>query len=346
MKMRQVSVGLCLALAAACANSPVSPSGSVSLTAPAPVSPTGGVQIADASQPVTVTIANATANDPNVAVVDTIEVATDAAFTKIVQSRDVSQSAGRTSATLAVLPAGQTYFWRVRATAGATVSSVSASASFAIGATVQFQAPTAIEPTGGITVGTALPTLTVGNASYSGPVGAITYRFDIAATPSFATVVSTGMVNEGANGRTVFTPASALAYGTTYYWRAQAIDANGASSAFTTAATFVTPAPGDVLWPNIQPPGTPGKAIRGDNWETQTLVSYAGDVFTSPTIEMRRVFDLMDRGFDPQAAIDWMNSNGYPTSAAYYSRVEVIGFPFMYMALIDGRWDLIYRVGA
>ena len=41
-----------------------------------------------------------------------------------------------------------------------------------------------------------------------------------------------------------------------------------------------------------------------------------------------------------------MHSNGYPTVAAYYPSVAVIGFQHEYMALINGRWDLILKVGA
>jgi hypothetical protein len=65
-----------------------------------------------------------------------------------------------------------------------------------------------------------------------------------------------------------------------------------------------------------------------------------------PTIEQLRVFDLLDRGYDPQSALNWMNSNGYSTVAVYYSSVQVIGFPFEYMALVGGQWELVIRVGA
>jgi hypothetical protein len=48
----------------------------------------------------------------------------------------------------------------------------------------------------------------------------------------------------------------------------------------------------------------------------------------------------------PQAAIDWMHANGYPTAAAYFSSVNVIGYQFSYLALINGQWDLVIRSGA
>ena len=99
------------------------------------------------------------------------------------------------------------------------------------------------------------------------------------------------------------------------------------------------------LWLGAQPPGTNGQATLGDNWQDQKVRSLTGDLFSSPTLEEVRVFDLIDRGFEPQAASDWMNSSGYATSAAYYPSIHVIGFPTEYMALINGRWDLVVRIG-
>ena len=65
--------------------------------------------------------------------------------------------------------------------------------------------------------------------------------------------------------------------------------------------------------------------------------------FVSPTIEELRLFDLIDRGMNPDAAIAWMHANGYPTIAAYYSSLGVIGVLYEYMALVNGRWDLVLR---
>ena len=59
----------------------------------------------------------------------------------------------------------------------------------------------------------------------------------------------------------------------------------------------------------------------------------------------QRVYDLLDRGFDPQGALNWMNSNGYPTVGVYYPGPQVIGFPYDYMAFVNGAWELVIRVG-
>ena len=57
---------------------------------------------------------------------------------------------------------------------------------------------------------------------------------------------------------------------------------------------------------------------------------------------------LLDRGMDPQSAINWLNANGYGTAGAWYPGPNVIGFSFDYMALnpITGVWDLITKAGA
>ena len=49
----------------------------------------------------------------------------------------------------------------------------------------------------------------------------------------------------------------------------------------------------------------------GDHWEIQTLRYVPGNVLVqSPDLEMLRIFNLLDRGFDPDGAEVWMNANG------------------------------------
>jgi hypothetical protein len=65
---------------------------------------------------------------------------------------------------------------------------------------------------------------------------------------------------------------------------------------------------------------------------------------------MLRLFDLLDRGFDPDGAIGWMNANGYPTAAQWYPPPEkaVIGLEFVYIAarnkgVVNGTWDIVLK---
>jgi hypothetical protein len=84
----------------------------------------------------------------------------------------------------------------------------------------------------------------------------------------------------------------------------------------------------------------------GNGWNVENLVSYTGVAFLSPELAELRIFDLIDRGLDPQSAIDWMHGNGYSTQAAYYPAIGVIAFDWEYMAFINGQWALVLRSGA
>jgi hypothetical protein len=180
----------------------------------------------------------------------------------------------------------------------------------------------------------------------SGPVAAVSYKFEVAKDAAFANIVASGTISEGAS-QTVFTPSGDLTYKTLFFWHVQAIDAaDNLTTPFSTALAFNTPADVSALWPGAVPPGTPGHAVKGDNWDEQDLVAHDGTPFHSPPPDVNRVFDLLDRGMSPQEAIDWLHANGYQTDAAWFPGPQVIGFPFEYMALINGRWDLILKVGA
>ena len=243
----------------------------------------------------------------------------------------------------------------------------SAARRLTIGPEVIVQAPVPIGPLTGAQT-PPRPVLRVRNAVRQGPAGAITYRFEIATTSAFTTIVATGTNVEGVN-ETGFTPASNLAIGATFFWRAFAIDAsNGVTSAPSAAQSFTTIQPsaasqiasqlGIELWPGTQPPGNTGHATmgndptRGVGWQIQTLHYLPTNVFfQSPDIEMLRFFDLFDRGFDPDSAIAWMNSNGYPTAAQWYPPPEkaVLGLKYVYIAARDkivtnAIWDVVLRV--
>lgn len=84
----------------------------------------------------------------------------------------------------------------------------------------------------------------------------------------------------------------------------------------------------------------------GSDWTVEPLVSFDGHTFMNPPLDELQIFDLMDRGMDPESAIAWMHANGYATAAAYYPSVQVIGFAYEYLALVNGRWDVVLKVGA
>lgn len=347
-------------------SNPTSPTGGTgsgggvtsSVTTPSAVSPAVSAQIRNADQPITLTVGNAVLTQ-GVTPTYTFEVASDAAFsTKIVTKSGVAQGTnGHTSVAIDLLPAGADYFWHARAEGGGTTGPFSGARKMTIGAAVALGAPTAISPTNGATAA-GWPTFTIANASRSGPVGNVVYRFEVSTTTTFTSLILTGVVPEGTN-QTSFTPPGSQApppMNTTLYWRATAIDqTNGVTGPVSIPQSFTAAQPsqagqiasqlGVALWPGIQPPGTPGRATLGGNWGVQSIVSFNGVAFVSPTLEELQVFDLIDRGMNPDAAISWMRSNGYATSAAYYPSINVIGFPFEYMTLLNGAWDLVVRIG-
>jgi hypothetical protein len=342
-------------------SNPATPSGSSSLTAsvaaPRAVSPAGDAVIKNGDQPVTLVVQNAVSTQATSTY--TFEVATDSAFAAKVQVKDgVAQgSGGQTAVKLDTLPAGHDYFWRARATSGGTTGVFGTVYKFAIGPAVSIDPPVPVGPLSG-TVSSGWPAFTVLNSTRSGPAGALVYRFEIANNPNFSPISVSGTVPEGASRTSFLPPRSQAPSGpTTLYWRAVAIDqASNVTSPASAAISFAYRNPtrqsdlaaeqGLALWPGAQPTGNNGNAVMGANWETATIVSFDGVRHVKPTIDELRVFDLIDRGYDPGAAINWMNANGYPTVGVYYSSVQVIGFPFEYMALVNGQWELVIRVGA
>jgi hypothetical protein len=359
---RTFPLGLLISLVAAAgctSKSPSAPTSSTgSVVAPRPMTPTNLAQITYAGQPVTLVVQNAIVTQPG-GTTYAFEVATDAGFTNKVQTRSgvAEGGGGQTTVTLGTLPAATTYYWHAQATGGGTTGVFGTAYQFTIGPLISIGAPTPVSPANGATT-TTLPTLVVNNASIAGPAGPITYRFDISASSTFATVQVSGQGVVGPT-QTSFTPPSALTLNTTYYWRATAIDvANVIAGPASAVQSFIASQPaitvagaiaaqeGIVLWPGTQPPGTPGHAQLGNGWDVGYLIDFQGIRFLNPLPEALRVFDLLDRGMDPQSAIDWMNGNGYASNASWYPVPQVVGFTHEYMALANGVWNMILKVGA
>jgi hypothetical protein len=165
-------------------------------------------------------------------------------------------------------------------------------------------------------------------------------------------------VNEG-EGSTSYTPAAAQQAPTegTLLWRAIAIDqANAVQSGASAVQSFsyyvnteqnqVAAAIYGSLWTGARPTGIHGRTAMGPGWQIRTIRSFNGVTFQSPPLETLRIYDLLDLGYDPDSAIAWLRNNGYPVTAVWYPSVAAIGFPYQYMALIAGSWELVVRVGA
>lgn len=217
--------------------------------------------------------------------------------------------------------------------------------------------PTPVSPTDGATF-YGWPTLTVRNAERANTQNALVYRFDISDRSDFATVAVSSTVQETAE-QTSFTANATQTPSTegTFYWRVVAADqANAVQSAPSPAQSFGFFADTaqnrlardlyGALWGAARPSGTTGKTRMGPGWGAGLVRSFNGVTFQSPPLEVLRIFDLLDRGYSPQAAIDWMNANGYPTVAVWYAGPAAMGFPYQYLTLLNGGWELVRRVGA
>jgi hypothetical protein len=228
-------------------SSPAQPSGGgssdsgASLTAPRMMQPAAGAQIRNSDQPITLTIQNAVVTRP-ATVTYRFEVASESTFGTKVQTKDsINEGAnGQTSVKLDSLPAGSDYYWRARASIGGTPGPFAAATKFTIGPAITINAPVAVSPTSGSATGPR-PTLTVNNATRTGPSGPITYVFEIADNSGFSPIAVSASVAERIGQTASFTPTSDLVANKTYFWRVTAVDqANGVSSPPSTVRSFVT----------------------------------------------------------------------------------------------------------
>jgi hypothetical protein len=211
-----------------------------SVTVPRPVSPASGATIRNTDQPVTLVVANAVVTQ-SAAATYTFEVSTDSTFSSKAYSKSgvASGGNGQTSLTIDKIPAGTNYFWHARAEGGGTTGPFSAARPFTIGPAIVIDSATLVSPISGAGTGSR-PTFTVTNAARSGPVGALSYKFELAASSGFNPVLLSGTVNEGVS-RTSFTPSTDLPAETTLFWRVTVSDvANGVSGPTSLPATFVT----------------------------------------------------------------------------------------------------------
>src|SRR5262249_22997176 len=173
---------------------------------------------------------------------------------------------------------------------------------------------------------------------------------------------SSATKNEG-SGETDYVLDRDLPVGGTVYWRAFALDAaSGVTSAPSAAQSFrvnafsqaeqVASLLGVTLWPGAAPTGDNGHATMGNNWNIQLMHHVpTNTTFQSPTPEDIRIFDLLDRGYDPVSALNWMNAHGYPTVGLWSPPPEkaVIGLPYTYIAardkiVVNTIWDIVLKL--
>lgn len=234
-----------LALASACtaerSSTPLSPSvAGVTIGPPRPVLPASGTRLNRETHPIMLVVENASTTG-GLPLSYVFEGSTDAAFAaEVFRQAGVSTGPdGRTGVQVpGPLPAGRTYYWRVRATDGTTLGPYSDVAHFTVYEAFVLAAPTPMSPTAGETVPTRQPTLRTTNAGRSGPAEPVSYDFEVSLSNQFGALVTNATLAE-TEGQTEWT-VSPLAAATTHHWRVRARSAS-TTGPWSATETFITP---------------------------------------------------------------------------------------------------------
>jgi hypothetical protein len=155
-----------------------------------------------------------------------------------------SGASGTGSGTVSFTVAANTGAARTATLAVAGTSfTIAQSAAGAVGTPGSFSAPTATSPIGGQQITVARPPLTVSNATPTGTVGAVTYRFEISDQPTFPNdpvrTFSVDGVAQTPNTTTGIVPRD-LGPDVLWYWHARATDGT-VVGAYSATETFRTP---------------------------------------------------------------------------------------------------------
>jgi hypothetical protein len=245
---------------------PLSPSvagpiAGVNISKPNLLEPGQDWQIQPRDQPVKLLFSNAGTSGVRT-LFYTLEVASDAEFKSIVFTRTRLEPGNGDVTTFQLpdaLPAGRTYWWRVRAEDGANIGEYSTPVSFVAVAPVILGAPTPVSPAG--TINTFTPEFRVRAGGKAGPTDRISYMVQVGNSSAFSSIAATFVVDE-AGAETVIAQNYAFLGGRTYYWRVQARDTGDsrAVSPWSAVKTFTVDEPE----PPPPPPPPPGGGGGGN----------------------------------------------------------------------------------
>jgi len=267
-----VLVGLLLLVACEAAKSanPTAPSVAgpipgVNITAPRALEPFAGQRLVYNGEPPTLLIENAGTSGVRTISFE-IDVATDPAFTQIVHhSENVALGeGGRTAYRLPeALPAGYTYYWRIKANDGANSGPYSEATSFVVVPPVVIGAPVAVSPSGRLT--TNQPDFRVTNGAISGTSG-VGYRFEVSRSPDFNQIVAVVTVAPNGGGTTTMTMGS-LPYETDFFWRVKGSDGTVESEYSNTLSFRTSNRPQQAPDPTTGPVSADTASWTTDQWE-------------------------------------------------------------------------------
>ena len=271
----------------------------IEISAPKMLEPTPGTRISVEKQPVTLLIENAGSNGPR-PLSYAFDISTDTGFSTLVFSREgIAQGeGGRTSLRMTdTLQTGRTYYWRVRAQDGANSGPFATPAAFTIFTPIVIDVPGLTAPPPNSTVLNLRPSFTITNSPRSGPVGAISYLFELADSDSFANKAATWSASETPNQTTTLPPAD-LSYGKVYYWHVRAYDPSTPGPWSNTQAFQMLEAPAPVYTPPPAVPSVPSGPAPNDaiNLGSAMIHNSPGDVARWPVTTTITRLNLMPSG--------------------------------------------------
>ena len=233
----------------------------VDISAPKVLTP-AATKIPVDQQPVTLLAENASSSGVR-PLTYVFEVATDTGFANKVFVREgvTPGDGGRTSLRLPDrLAPERSYYWRTRAQDGANTGPFSAPGAFDVFTPIVINPPPLVSPAINAVLSSVRPKFVFGNATRSGPIGAISYVIEVADSDFFTNKLGVWIVPEQA-GQTSFDAPSDFAFGKVLFWHVRAFDptTNGPWSeirSFQTAPQPVAP-----------PPSGGGGGGGGGSWE-------------------------------------------------------------------------------
>lgn len=271
----------------------------VNISAPRALEPFAGQKLTFTGEPQTLLIENAGTSGVRAIWLE-IDVATDAAFTQLVHHADniALGEGGRTTYRLpSALPAGYTYYWRMKANDGANSGPYSEAVSFLVVPPVVIDAPVATTPSGRINNNT--PEFRVTNGAISGTTG-VAYRFEVSRNDQFSDLVAVVTVPVNGSGTTTMTLGS-LPYKSTFFWRVRGSDGAKESNYSNTLAFTTSDPPAPPTGPD------PTAAADSATWTTAQWKTYVFGLIAQKggpvvSIEGLRAMrgDVLARGADFQ----------------------------------------------
>jgi len=216
----------------------------VNISDPRIIQPANGSKVASDTQPLKITVANATTTGVR-PLSYFVEVASDVEFKNVVYSKGGFSIASGSQTIFELpdmLPSDKMYFWHVRAQDGANTGPFSAAAQMQIYTPVYFQPPVPIAPINNTTTTTLHPKFSWNNAARTGTPDVVNYLVELSDTDSFTTSATT-TVGEQSGSQTGVEAPTDLPLQKTLYWHVRAFDTNN-TGPWSGTQVFKTPASG------------------------------------------------------------------------------------------------------